>query len=189
MAGCRPDSWRPGVIRGRRKGPSPASSSKPGFGRRSGLRIVAAEPASAFPVARAPQGAASQHVRSGHAVTLSDTGRHGERAHCRRSVLEQPPRSGSFEARRTASSVAVILVNPRRSRRPEPSRPVPRGIRALGGPPSHPAAGIAHPPLAPNWSVPPNDQHDRTHPVRACRCAARPGATAVTSSLPRTPGM
>jgi hypothetical protein len=32
-----------------------------------------------------------------------------------RSVLEQPPRSGPFEARRTASSVAVVLVNARRS--------------------------------------------------------------------------
>jgi hypothetical protein len=63
-AGCRPDAWRPGVIRGRRKGASPASSSEPGFGRRSGPPNVAAEPASAFPVAGAQQGAASQHVRA-----------------------------------------------------------------------------------------------------------------------------
>jgi hypothetical protein len=64
MAGCRPDAWRPGVIPGRRKGASPAASSEPGFGRRSGPRNVAAEPASAFPVAGAQQGAASQHVRA-----------------------------------------------------------------------------------------------------------------------------
>ena len=64
MAGCRPDAWRPGVIRGRRKGAILASSSEPGFGRRSGPRNVAAEPASAFPVAGAQQGAASQHVRA-----------------------------------------------------------------------------------------------------------------------------
>ena len=51
MVGCRPDAWRPGVIRGRRKGASLASSSEPGFGRRSGPRNVAAEPASAFPAA------------------------------------------------------------------------------------------------------------------------------------------
>src|SRR5690242_1519454 len=56
MAGCRPDAWRPGVIRGRRKGASLASSSEPGFGRRSGRRNVAAEPAGAFPVAGAQQG-------------------------------------------------------------------------------------------------------------------------------------
>ena len=59
MVGCRLDAWRPGVIRGRRKGASPASSSAPGFGRRSGPRNVAAEPASAFPVAGPQQGAAS----------------------------------------------------------------------------------------------------------------------------------
>jgi hypothetical protein len=64
MAGCRPDAWRPGVIRGRRKGASPAASSAPGFGRRSGSRNVAAEPAMGFPVAGAQQGAASQHVRA-----------------------------------------------------------------------------------------------------------------------------
>jgi hypothetical protein len=53
-----------GVIRSRRKGASPESSSRPGFGTRSGPRTVAAEPASAFPVAGAQQGAASQHVRA-----------------------------------------------------------------------------------------------------------------------------
>jgi integrase len=36
-------------------------------------------------------------------------------------------------APRTARAIDVILVNARRSRRPEPSRPVPRGIRAVCG--------------------------------------------------------
>jgi hypothetical protein len=44
--------------------PAPESSSELGFGRRSGPRNVAAEPAGAFPVAGAQQGAASQHVRA-----------------------------------------------------------------------------------------------------------------------------
>ena len=53
MAGCRPDAWRPGVIRGRRKGASLASSGELGFGRRSGPPNVVAEPAGAFPLAGA----------------------------------------------------------------------------------------------------------------------------------------
>ena len=36
-----------------------------------------------------------------HAVTLSDTGRHGERRHCRRSVLEWSLRSGMLAQRRS----------------------------------------------------------------------------------------
>ena len=61
----------------------------------------------------------------------------GDRATATESaVLEQPPQSGPFEARRTA--------------------------------------GIAHPPLTPNWPVPPNDQHDRTHPHRPCLSVRRP---------------
>jgi len=31
MAGCRPDAWRPGVIRGRRKGASPGSIQRAGL--------------------------------------------------------------------------------------------------------------------------------------------------------------
>ena len=87
----------------------------------------------------------------------------------RRSVLEQPPRSGLFEARRTASSVAVILANARRSLavRNYRARP-PEVSERSAGPPSHPAAGIAHPALTPNWPVPPDDQHDRTHLRRPC---------------------
>jgi len=88
---------------------------------------------------------------------------------------KQPPQSGPFEARRTASSVAVILVNaPRslavrsyRARSPEVSE-------RSAGPPSHPAAGIARPPVTPNWPVSPNDQHDRTHPHRPCLSVRRP---------------
>jgi hypothetical protein len=39
---------------------------------------------------------------------------------------------------------------------------------------SHPAAGIAHPPLTPNWPGPPSDQHDRSHPHRPCLPVRRP---------------
>jgi len=60
-----------------------------------------------------------------------------------------------------------VAVRNHRARSPEVS-----GRSA--GPPSHPAAGIAHPPLTPNWSVPPNDQHDRTHPYRPCLPVRRP---------------
>jgi hypothetical protein len=58
--------------------------------------------------------------------------------------------------------------------RPELSRPVPEVSERSPGPPSHPAAGIAHPPLTPNWPVQPNDQHDRTHPHRPCLSVHRP---------------
>jgi hypothetical protein len=85
------------------------------------------------------------------------------------------PRSGPFEARRTVSSLAVILVNARRglavrnyrARSPEVSE-------RCAGPPSRPAAGIVHPALTPNWPVPPNDQHDRSHPRRPCLSVRRP---------------
>jgi hypothetical protein len=98
-----------------------------------------------------------------------------KRARSRSRVLEQPPQSDPFEARRTASSVAVILVNAPRSlavrschaRSPEVSE-------RSAGPPSHPAAGIARPSLTPNWPVPPNDQHDRAHPHRPRLSVRRP---------------
>ena len=91
------------------------------------------------------------------------------------AVLEQPPQSGPFEARRTASSVAVILVNARRSLAVRSYRArSPEVSERSAGPPSHPAAGIARPPLTPNWPVPPNNQHDRTHPHRPCPSVRRP---------------
>src|ERR1700719_4004734 len=60
-----------------------------------------------------------------------------------------------------------VAVRNHRARSPEVSE-------RSAGPPSHPAAGIAHPPLTPNWLVPPNDQHDRTHPYRPCLPVRRP---------------
>ena len=99
MAGCRPDAWRPGVIRGRRKGASP--------GRRSAPRNVAAEPASAFPSPGRSKMRLPSMSAARHAVTLSGTGRHGERAHCRRS--------GRFGLRRCPvfkTSVAGCSVRP-----------------------------------------------------------------------------
>jgi hypothetical protein len=83
--------------------------------------------------------------------------------------------SGPFEARRTASFVAVILVNLRRSLAVRNYRArSPEVPERSAGPSSHPAAGIAHPPLTPNWPGPPNDQHDRSHPHRPCLPVRRP---------------
>ena len=63
MAGCRPGAWRPGVIRGRRGVPAPDHRAA-GLRQAVRPRNVAAEPASAFPVAGTQQGAASRHVRT-----------------------------------------------------------------------------------------------------------------------------
>jgi hypothetical protein len=102
-----------------------------------------------------------------------------ESSRCRRtdsrSVLEQPPRSGPFEAPTTASSVAVILVNARRSLAVRNYRARSAEVsERSAGPPSHPAASIAHPALTPNWPVPPGDQHARFHPRRPCLSVRRP---------------
>ena len=45
------------------------------------------------------------------------------------------------------------------------------------------------PPLTPNWPVPPNDQHDRTHPHRPCLPVRRPARCHRRDVEPRTPRM
>jgi hypothetical protein len=85
IAGCRLDALRPGVIRGRRK------SASPGSIQRAGLRQAVRPPGTSRrspPVRSRSPGRSKMRLPSmsaaRHAVTLSDTGRHGERAHCRR---------------------------------------------------------------------------------------------------------
>jgi hypothetical protein len=46
-------------------------------------------------------------------ITLSDERGEGERAHCRRSVVERSVRSGPLEGRRTVFSVVLAVAAPR----------------------------------------------------------------------------
>ena len=76
---------------------------------------------------------------------------------------------------RTVSSLAVILVNARRGLAVRNYRV--RSPTYQSGLQDHRLAlqsGIAHPALTPNWSVPSNDQHDRSDPRRPCLSVRRP---------------
>jgi hypothetical protein len=130
MAGCRPDAWRPGVIRGRRKGASPASSSEPGFGRRSGPGTSRRSP----PVRSRSPGRSKVRLPSISArcpaVTLSDTGGNGECAQCRRSERLRVGDGVVHDARRSGSSARTLPgAQPGRAGR----HPAPNGIQPRRG--------------------------------------------------------
>jgi len=57
-------------------------------------------------------GATAQRVPALSAVTLSDTAGQGERAHCRRSVLERSLRCRLLERRRTGRSERLATSDP-----------------------------------------------------------------------------
>ena len=122
----------------------------------------------ARPAARTLRRAGYRPARPPYRARNAATGTATESA-----VLEQPPQSGPFEARRTAflsrhlECAANLGVRNYRARSSEVSERFPR-------PPVSLCSGIAHPPLTPNWPVPPDDQHDRTHPHRPCLSVRRP---------------
>jgi len=105
LDGCRPDAWRPGVIRGRRKG------TGPGIIQRARLRQAVRPPelrGGARQCVPGRRGAGKVRLPGmsapRRAVTLSDTRRHGERAHCRRSARLRKIMRSSTGAHRSGRS-------------------------------------------------------------------------------------